>query len=406
MRGKGGLKEAEGIAFAKKLEEAGVDMIQVAQANHTGNMGDTIPPMGDVPYNWTLPVARKVKEVVSIPVATVGRVVSVEAGEKILNDGDADMIGYGRSLLTDPDIALKVKKGECIRECLNCNKGCVDAIQNRQYISCVLNAENGNEATVSIKPTNNPQKVVVIGGGIAGLEAARVAAVKGHAVTLFEKADHLGGQINIASVPPRKNEILRSVEYYQKVLPTLNVDIHLNEEAKDINSYDYAIIAVGAHNMEMPIPHDNSNIVSSWDVLNGQEVTGDCVVIGGGLVGAETAEYLANKGHQVTIVEMMDKIAAGESTTVIPLMMKAFADHNVKQLVNTKVDHIENNIVYTANDQIKADTIINALGSKKNIFDDSSITIPHVCVGDCSGERTADIASAIRTAYHAANAID
>ena len=191
-------------------------MIQVAQANHTGNMGDTIPPMGDVPYNWTLPVARKVKEVVSIPVATVGRVVSVEAGEKILNDGDADMIGYGRSLLTDPDIALKVKKGECIRECLNCNKGCVDAIQNRQYISCVLNAENGNEATVSIKPTNNPQKVVVIGGGIAGLEAARVAAVKGHTVTLFEKSDHLGGQINIASVPPRKNEILRSVEYYQK----------------------------------------------------------------------------------------------------------------------------------------------------------------------------------------------
>ena len=406
LRGKGGLKEAEGIAFAKELEEAGVDMIQVAQANHTGNMGDTIPPMGDVPYNWTLPVARKVKEVVSIPVATVGRVVSVEAGEKILNDGDADMIGYGRSLLTDPDIALKVKKGECIRECLNCNKGCVDAIQNRQYISCVLNAENGNEATVSIKPTNNPQKVVVIGGGIAGLEAARVAAVKGHTVTLFEKADHLGGQINIASVPPRKNEILRSVEYYQKVLPTLNVDIHLNEEAKDINSYDYAIIAVGAHNMEMPIPHDNSNIVSSWDVLNGQEVTGDCVVIGGGLVGAETAEYLANKGHQVTIVEMMDKIAAGESTTVLPLMMKDFADHNVKQLVNTKVDHIENNIVYTANDQIKADTIINALGSKKNIFDDSSITIPHVCVGDCSGERTADIASAIRTAYHAANAID
>ena len=158
--------------------------------------------------------------------------------------------------------------------------------------------------------------------------------------------------------------------------------------------------------MEMPIPHDNSNIVSSWDVLNGQEVTGDCVVIGGGLVGAETAEYLANKGHQVTIVEMMDKIAAGESTTVLPLMMKDFADHNVKQLVNTKVDHIENNIVYTENEQIKADTIINALGSKKNIFDDSSITITHVCVGVCSGERTADIASAIRTAYKAANEID
>lgn len=406
FRGKGGLEADEGVAFAKLLEKAGVDMIQVAQANHTGNMGDTIPPMGDVPYNWTLPIARRVKDTVSIPVATVGRVVTVEAGEKILNDGDADMIGYGRSLLTDPDIALKVKRGECIRECLNCNKGCVDAIQNRQYISCVLNAENGNEATISIKPTNHPKKVVVIGGGIAGLEAARVAAIKGHTVTLFEKTHHLGGQINIAAMPPRKSEILRSVEYYQKILPTLNVDIHLNEEVKDFNDYDYAIIAIGAHNMEMPIPHDESHIVSSWDVLAGQEVQGDCVVIGGGLVGAETAEYLANKGHHVTIVEMMDKIASGESTTVLPLMMKDFAEHNVKQLVNTKVDHIENNIVYTENEQIKADTIINALGSKKNIFDESTITIPFVYAGDCSGEKTADIASAIRSGYQAANNIE
>ena len=151
-RGKGGLYEEEGIMFAKKLEEAGVDMIQVAQANHTGNMGDTIPPMGTVPYNWTLPICKRVKETVSIPVATVGRVVSVEAGEEILNNGEADVIGYGRSLLCDPDIALKAERGEPIRECLNCNKGCVDAIQGRKYISCVLNAENGDEVLDPVLP--------------------------------------------------------------------------------------------------------------------------------------------------------------------------------------------------------------------------------------------------------------
>ena len=413
LRGKGGLLEEEAIAFAQRLEQAGVDMIQVAQANHTGNMGDTIPPMGSMPYNWTLPVARKVKNVIHIPVATVGRVVSVEAGEKILADGDADVIGYGRSLLTDPDIANKVASGECIRECLNCNKGCVDAIQGRRYISCVLNAENGDEATIFIKPAESSKKVAVIGGGIAGLEAARVAAKRGHKVTLFEKTGKLGGQILLAAVPPRKSEILRAVEYYEKILPTLGVELCLNHEAtsSEINGFDHCIVAVGAHNMVLPMPVENSRVISSWDVLGGAEVSGRCVVLGGGLVGTETAEYLASKGLSVTIVEMMGQVAAGESGTVMPLITKDFAEHQVKQLVNTKVSRIQDNVIYAVNTQdetevtIPADTIVNALGSKKNEWDVSGIACPVTFAGDCAGERTADIASAIRGGYHAANDI-
>ena len=407
LRGKGGLEAEEGVAFAKLLEEAGVDMIQVAQANHTGNMGDTIPPMGDVDYNWTLSAARAVKKVVSVPVATVGRVISLEAGEKILEDQDADIVAYGRSMLADPDIANKAASGECIRECLNCNKGCVDAIQGRRYISCVLNAENGNEGTVFIKPAEKIKNIAVVGAGIAGLEAARVAAKRGHHVTVYEKSDKIGGQIHLAAVPPRKSEILRAVTYYEKILPQLNVNIKLNTEAEaeELNQYDAVILAVGAHNMALPMPVENSNVVSAWEVLAGKEVQGSCVVLGGGLVGTETAEYLAQKGVKVSIVEMMDKIAA----TVMPLIVKDFEKHAVAQYIQTKVVSIKNNVieaVHTPDEapvELKADTIVNALGSKKNIFDDTKLTVPFTYVGDCSGEKTADIASAIRTGYHAAN---
>ncbi|MGE9975801.1 bilirubin reductase, long form [Coprococcus catus] len=416
-RGKGGLYEAEGIEFAKRLEAAGVDMIQVAQANHTGNMGDTIPSMGTVPYNWTLPIAKKVKEVVSIPVATVGRVVNVKNGEEILANGEADMISYGRSLLCDPDIAIKIEKDEPIRECLNCNKGCVDAIQNRRYISCVLNAENGDEATIFIKPAEEKKHVVIVGAGIAGLEAARVAAVRGHQVDVYEKADHAGGQIHLAAVPPRKREILRSVEYFEKILPELGVTIHLNTECtKEImNDADAVIVAVGAHDFILPVPGaDNENVVSSWDVLSGKaEVKGHCAIIGGGLVGTETAEYVLEKGCQVSVIEMLDQIANGESSTILPIIMKDFAQHDVKQYVNTKVNRIVNEgktILATDTKEekeisIDCDTIIMAVGSKKNELDMEGVTVPVYYAGDCSGDRTASIAEAVRSGYAAANGI-
>lgn len=231
-------------------------------------------------------------------------------------------------------------------------------------------------------------------------------------MTVFEKSDRLGGQINIASVPPRKDEILRSVQYYEKFLPG-KVDIQLNHEPtmEELNGFDHVILAIGAHNMDLPMPVANSNVVSSWDILNGQEVSGKCVVLGGGLVGAETAEYLANKGLEVSIVEMMDKIAAQESETVLPLMEADFEEHNVQKFVNTRVSEIKDNVIYAVNTkeetnvEIAADTIVNALGSKKNVFDDSKLSVPFTYVGDCSGERTADIASAIRTGYKAANEI-
>ncbi len=415
-RGKGGLHEEDGVEFAKMLEAVGVDMIQVAQANHTGNMADTIPPMGTRDYTWMLPITKKVKAAVNIPVAVVGKVVSVANGEKILADGDADIICYGRSLLCDPDIALKIERDEPIRECLQCNKGCVDAIQGRRYISCVLNAENGDEGTIFIKPAEEKKNVVIVGAGLAGLEAARVAAKRGHNVDVYEKEDRIGGQIHIASVPPRKDEILRAVEYYEKILPSMeNVKLHLNTEAtKEImNNADAVIVAVGAHNMNLPIPgSDRANVVSSWDVLNGTvKLSGRCAVIGGGLVGAETAEYLANNGCEVSIIEMMDKIAKEESGTVLPTMLADFAAHGVKQYVNTKVSAITDNAVAAFDTKeekevlIECDYVVMAAGSVKNEICVEGVETPVTYAGDCSGARTAGIAEAIRGGYRAANEI-
>ena len=412
-RGKGGLHPEDAVEFAKLLEKAGVHMIQVAQANHTGNMADTIPPMGTREENWVLPVCKAVKAAVSIPVATVGKVLTVENGEKILADGEADIIAYGRSLLCDPDIAIKAETGEPVRLCLNCNKGCVDAIQNRRYITCVLNAENGEEATMSIKPGEGQKKVVVVGGGVAGLEAARVAALRGYTVDLYEKEAVLGGQINIAAVPPRKDEILRSVAYFECILPALGVNIHLNTEAtKEImNAADAVVVAVGAHDLMLPIPGaDGENVVSSWDVLAGKaEVKGHCAVIGGGLVGTETAEYLLEKGCTVSIVEMLDKIANGESSTILPTIMADFKAHDVKQYVNTKVSAIEAGCVKAMQGEeeisIPCDMVVMAVGSKKNVLDVEGVTVPIYYAGDCAGERTASICEAIRGGYKAANEI-
>lgn len=414
-RGKGGLVPDEACELAVLLEKAGVDMIQVAQANHTGNMGDTIPPMGTMPYNWTLPVAERVKGLVGIPVATVGRVVSLDAGEKILEEGKADVIGYGRSLLADPDLALKAASGEPVRECLNCNKGCVDAIQNRRYISCVLNAENGDEATMCIRPGEGTKRVAVVGGGIAGCEAARVAARRGYDVTLFERASRLGGQIELAAAPPRKSEIIRSVEFFERELPRLGVEVCLDSEPtpEALNAFDHVIVAVGAQDVTIPVPGaDSERVVSSWDVLAGRvEPRGRVAVIGGGLVGTECAEYLLARGCEVTIVEMLDKIATGESETILPTIMAEFERAGVTQLVNTRLVAVTEAGVEAVNTQteepvsVPCDWVVMAVGSKKLAFDETGIEVPLTYVGDCSGERTADIAAAIRSAYNAANQI-
>ena len=417
QRGKGGIDEADAVQFAQWLVEDGVDMFHVAQANHTGNMADTIPPMGVQPYGFFVKIAGDIKKAVNVPVSAVGRIVDADMAARVIESGMADMVAVGRPLLADPDWGTKIAAGKAcdIRRCISCNKGCTDAIQNRQFLSCVLNAENGYENTRSIQPAAQKKKIAVLGGGPAGLEAARVAALRGHDVTLFEKTTTLGGQLNIACVPPRKEEMRRAAQ--DLIHAVCNAGVHLcmgqtrtAEQLKDAG-FEAVINAVGAHSAAPRIPGiDSVNVADAWKVLAGeQQVYGTVAVIGGGMVGCETAEYLAARGCKVSVIEMMDKIAAGESTTILPTLLENYKTYGVEQYPSHKVKEFRMDAVVCENKDgaevtIPCDYIVLAMGARSNEFDAAALeaaSIPVYSIGDAAG-KAADISNAIRTGYDTA----
>ena len=417
QRGKGGIDEADAVQFSQWLVEDGVDMFHVAQANHTGNMADTIPPMGVQPYGFFVKIAGDIKKAVNVPVSAVGRIVDAEMAARVIESGMADMVAMGRPLLADPDWGTKIAAGKAcdIRRCISCNKGCTDAIQNRQFLSCVLNAENGYENTRSIQPAAQKKKIAVLGGGPAGLEAARVAALRGHDVTLFEKTTTLGGQLNIACVPPRKEEMRRAAQ--DLIHAVCNAGVHLcmgqtrtAEQLKDAG-FEAVINAVGAHSAAPRIPGiDSVNVADAWKVLSGeQQVYGTVAVIGGGMVGCETAEYLAARGCKVSVIEMMDKIAAGESTTILPTLLENYKTYGVEQYPSHKVKEFRMDAVVCENKDgaevtIPCDYIVLAMGARSNEFDAAALeaaSIPVYSIGDAAG-KAADISNAIRTGYDTA----
>lgn len=429
--GRGGLFIDEAVRLAKLLEEAGVDTFHVGQANHTGNMNDTIPVMGTRPYCFMEEYSRQVKAAVSVPVSTVGRIIMPEDAERLIEEGACDYVGLGRSLLCDPDYVSKLEAGtpELIRHCMMCNKGCTDAIQNRRFLSCVLNAENGYEYERTIEPAAKAKKVAVVGAGPAGMEAARVAALRGHAVTLFEACDELGGQLTIACVPPRKSEMGRSLDWWKAALDAVGVEVRAGAAvgARELAEagFDAVIVAAGGKNAWPRIEGIGAPFVlDSWRVLAGDyRLKGNVAVIGGGLVGAETAEFIANAfpDCRVTVVEMADKVAAQESNTVLPTMMADFEEHGVELLTGAKVVEFAENPGYAPavvvevaggegeapeRREIPCDFAVLALGTAPVSFDASPLEeagIPVSFVGDCN--EVAAIDEAVTAGYLAACAL-
>jgi 2,4-dienoyl-CoA reductase-like NADH-dependent reductase (Old Yellow Enzyme family)/thioredoxin reductase len=373
----GGITAELGVQYAQRLADAGVDAID-CMAGVYESMHFIVPPVY-LPKGLLVGLAEAVKRAVRIPVIAQGRLYDPELAEAVLRDGKADFIQLARGLLADPEWPKKVEQGRAddIRLCISCNR-CFDRILKARTIRCAVNPTVGREGEFpeTPPPAARPKKVVIVGGGPAGLEAARVCGLRGHSVTLYEKGREIaGGQVKLAASAPGKEEFLNLTAYYRRQLGGLaNVKIVLGKEAaiEDIRreSPDTVILATGAVPARPAIPGiDSARVASIHDVLDGRvTVAGRVVVAGGGCAGIDCANFLSSKGLEVTVVEMADACALDEElVTRLTLLHMLAQKKNLRLLTGHTVQRIvEDGIVVRDKEgneeKIPADCVVAALG--------------------------------------------
>ena len=372
----GGRTLEESKAIAKMLEEAGVDIIH-ASAGVYASADAIVPPQYTKPA-WIANHAEEIKKHVNIHVITVGRINDPHVANTLIESGKADFVAMGRASLTDPDLPNNVKEGreEDTRKCIACNFGCLGILFANKPIGCVLNPELGNEYKGQCTPAEKPKKVAVVGAGPAGLEAAIFAARAGHNVSVYEKSEKAGGQFYLAAVPPCKGDLAAFIAWQLGQLSKLKVDIKYNTEVKEDTfapgEFDNIIVATGAKPLVPIISGANmSHVVQANDILGGSaNAAYNVVVIGGGRVGAETANHLGVQLKNVTLVEMTGAIAAEEALAPRWHLLKSLENRKVRMMTNATVVEIKKGEVIVEEGENKislaADTVILATGSKED----------------------------------------
>jgi len=392
----GGREIEEGLEVARILESAGVDALDVDagcyETWHWPHPPTTQPP------GCMVDMAEMAKEVVKIPGMAVGKLGYPELAEKVLQEGKADYIILGRALLADPDWPNKVKAGELedIRPCLGDHE-CLQRITSRKYLSCTVNPQVGMERELTLTPAEKKKKVLVVGGGPGGMEAARVAALRGHKVTLWEKGDTLGGNLIPAAVPDFKMDYRSLIEYLSTQIKKLGVAVELGREATpeliEKMKPDVVLVATGSTSIVPDIPGiTDAKVITAVDLLSGKEEVGETVVvIGGGLVGAETALYLAQKGKKVTIVEILGTIAQDMYKANRTHLLELLDGAMVVTMTGTNVmEVIDEGVVITTmggkKSTLAADSVVLALGAQCNngLYEVLKNKVPEVyAIGDC-----------------------
>jgi 2-enoate reductase len=367
----------EGLRMAKILEEAGFDALHV-DAGCYDSWYWPHPP-GYQKHGCMIDMAEEVKKVVKIPVIAVGRLDIPELAEQVIAEGKADIVAVGRGLLADPFWVKKIEEGqpEQIRPCIGCHEGCMNRLVNDKPLSCAVNPACGRERTYTLQPAKERQNIMVIGGGISGMEAARVAKSRGHKVVLYEKSTQLGGHLIEASMPAFKKDELRLLNWYKNELKNLGVEVHLNQEVTpdliEDKKPEAVIVSTGSNPIILNVPGITKEriVMTVTDLLLDKKKTGETVVvIGGGRVGCETAIWLAQQGKKVTVVEKLDKLMSTDPP--IPrmnrmMLLDLLNFYKVNLLMNTSLLEVKDNEVVVINkpfskNTLKTDTVVLAVG--------------------------------------------
>ncbi len=412
----GGLTLGEGRRVAQLLERAGADALD-ATAGIPETMHVIGPPMA-MPRGFLASHARAVKDAVRIPVFAVGRINTPLLADQILREGSADFISMGRALLTDPHLPNKARQGrfDDICPCIACNEGCLQRLYHQLDVSCVVNPRVGRESLFPAGPAPQSRRVLVVGGGPAGMMAALTAAKRGHRVILCEREARLGGQLLMGDVPPHKEEIGTLRDYLAGQIAKSGVETRVEtavteELIREVRP-EVVIVATGSTPAQPRVPVADARIVSAWEVLSGRGSVGrKVVVMGGGEVGCELAEYLAAQGKEVVILEVLQDLALNMEPRGRALLIQRLHRLGVQALLQSRLDEVRGETVTYDQGGLKhridgVDTVVSAVGSASNRALGEALGAAGATVhliGDCVKPRR--ILEAIREGFELAHTL-
>lgn len=407
----------EGIEAAKLLVSYGYDALDVDVGSYDSWFWSH-PPMYQEKGLY-MPFAKLMKETVDVPIICAGRMDNPDTASNAIENGTCDMISLGRPLLADPDYANKLRRNDLssIRPCISCQEGCMGRIQEYSMLNCAVNPQACRERATALTPIIKKKKVLIVGGGIAGCEAARVLKLRGHEPVVYEKSNQLGGNLIPGGAPDFKEDDIALAAWYTNQLKSLDIPVHLNTiVTKDMilsSDFDTVIIATGSSPKVFSLG-DDSNVFTASEVLLGQKDTKDtAVVIGGGLVGCETALWLAKQGKKVTIVEALDKLLAVNGPLChanSEMLEKLIPFNGIDVITNAKVTKYENQTLkMTTPDgekEIPCDSVILSVGYKEenSLYFDLEFEVSDIyLLGDA--KKVSNIMYAIWDAFEVANHI-